>query len=289
MASTFFAWAGWSAASASLYLVAAVAALGATTPNPRGFTTIALVGAPIAVVLAGILEFIVLDGTDAFPALAIALAPFTIGGALLATSQNPVWSGIGRINLIAVPTILAPSNPQSYDPQAFLFTSLFIVAAAAVLLAAQILIPPVSDDRQRILLLAEARGELHEPEQKTGDTPEEATFRDATRIGQFLSAEGSQDDRGLANLLSCFDQSAMIRLCSTKLMQLVDGPLTPLANQAREAIVTRDTATLRAVAHMLRDKASHKDSIEAEAAACLFLTSDTIDQDIGLDSSREAS
>jgi uncharacterized membrane protein YccC len=289
IASTFFVWAGWSAASASLYLVAAVAALGATTPNPRGFTTIALIGTPIAVVLAGILEFIVLDGTDVFFVLAIALAPFTIVAALLTTSKNPVWSGLGRINLVAIPTILAPSNPQSYDPQAFLFTSLFIVAAAAVLLAAQILIPPVSDDRQRIRLLAEARGELNKPDQKTGDTPEEATFRDATRIGQFLSAEGAKDNRALADMLSCFDRSAMIRLCGTKLKQLVDGPLAPLAHQAREAIVTRDTATLRAIARTLREKASHKDSIEAETAACLVLTSDTIDQDSGLDSCWEAS
>jgi uncharacterized membrane protein YccC len=288
IASTFFVWVGWSAASASLYLVAAVAALGVTTPNPRGFTTIALIGAPIAVVLAGILEFILLDGTDAFSVLAIALAPFTIVGALLTTSQIPVWSGLGRINLIAIPTILAPSNPQSYDPQTFLFTSLFIVAAAAVLLAAQILIPPVSDDRQRMWLLAEARRELREPNQKTSGTPEEATFRDASRIGQFLSAEGAQDDRALADMLSCFDRSAMIRLCGTKLTQLVDGSLAALAQQAREAIVTRDTATLRAVARVLREKAPHKDSIEAETAACLVLTSDTIDQDSGLDSSREA-
>jgi uncharacterized membrane protein YccC len=288
IASTFFVWAGWSAASASLYLVAAVAALGVTTPNPRGFTTIALIGAPIAVVLAGILEFIVLDGTDAFPALAIALAPFTIGGALLAASQNPVLSGIGRINLIAIPTILAPSNPQSYDPQAFLFTSLFVVAAAAVLLVAQTLVPPVSNEKQRMWLLTEARGELREADHKTGETPDEASFRDASRIGQFLSAEGAQDGRGLANLLSCFDQSAMIRLCSTKLMQLVDGPLAPLADQAREAIVTRDTATLRAIARVLRDEAAHKDSIEAEAAACLVLTSDTIDRDSEPDFAREA-
>jgi uncharacterized membrane protein YccC len=289
IAATFFVWLGWSAASASLYLVAAVAALGVTTPNPRGFTTIALIGTPIAAVLAGILEFIVLDGADDFPVLAIGLAPFTIVAALLTTSQSPVWSGIGRINLIAIPSILAPSNPQSYDPQAFLFASLFTVAAPAVLLAAQMLVPPLLDNKQRMRLLAEARDELQEPDQKTGETPEEATFRDATRIGQFLSAQGTQDDRALADMLSCFDRSAMIRICRTKLTQLVDGPLALLAQQAREAIVRRDAAALRAVARMLRAKAPHKDSIEAETAACLVLTSGTINQDSGLDSSQEAS
>jgi uncharacterized membrane protein YccC len=288
IASTFFVWAGWSAASVSLYLVAALAALGATTPNPRGFTTIALVGAPIAAILAGILEFIVLNGADAFPVLAFALAPFTIGAALLTTSQNPVWSGLGRINLIAIPTILAPSNPQSYNPQTFLFTSVFLVAAAAVLLVAQMLIPPVSDDKIRMRLLAEARAQLQEPG-RNSETADEATFRDASRIGQFLSAGGAKDVHALAEMLSCFDQSATIRLCNTKLMPLADGPLAPLAHQAHAAISTRDTARLRAIARVLRENASHKDSIIAEAAAFLVLASDAIDQGSGPNSSREAS
>jgi hypothetical protein len=47
---------------------------------------------------------IVLNGADVFPVLAIALAPFTISAALLVPSKNPVWSGLGRINLIAIPT-----------------------------------------------------------------------------------------------------------------------------------------------------------------------------------------
>lgn len=277
IASTVFVWAGWSAASASLYLVAAIGALGVTTPNPRGYTAIALIGAPIAVVLAGILEFIILDGVDAFPVLAIALAPLTIGAALLTTSQNPLWSGLGRINLIAIPTILAPSNPQTYNPQTFLFTSLFVLAAAAVLLAAQMLVPPVSDDKQRIQLLAEARGELQEPNTGNRD-PDEAAFRDASRIAQFLSAGGAHDDHALAEMLSCFDQSAMIRLCNAKLMQLADGPFAQPARQARAAIATRDAATLRAIADLLHEKASHKDSIEADVAVRLVLTSEIIEE-----------
>ena len=219
-------------------------------------------------------------------ALAIALAPFTIGAGLLTASQSPLWSGLGRINLVGVATILAPSNPQIYNPQAFLFTSLFLFAAAAVLLAAQMLIPPVSDDKQRMQLLAEARGDLQEPDLENSENPDEATFRDASRIGQFLVAGGTQDPRALADMLSCFDQSEMVRLCNSKLSKLVDSPLAPLAYQAREAIVTRNTAALRAIARVLLR--SDKDSIEAETAACLVLTSDTIDRDRGLGSFREA-
>ena len=216
IASIFYVWAGWPAASASLSIVALITGLGATAPNPRGFTVIALVGTPIAAVLTGILEFIILNGADAFPMLAIAMAPFTVGAAVLMKSLNPMWASLGRVNLLFTIVILAPSNPQTYNPQSFLFTSLFIVVAAALLLAAQTLIPPVSDDKRRMRLLAEARSELRAPAHQNGKPLEEATFRDASRLGQFLAVGGAQDSRALAEMLSCFDQSAMVRLCDAK-------------------------------------------------------------------------
>jgi uncharacterized membrane protein YccC len=287
-ASIFYIWAGWPAASVSLSFVALIAALGATTPNPRGFTAIALVGAPIAAVLTGTLEFIILNGADAFPLLAIGLSPFTVGAALLMTSKNLLWSSLGRVNLQFVMLILAPSNPQTYNPQTFLFTSLFIIAAAALLLAAQTLIPPVSDDKRRMRLLAEARSELQEQARQNGEAPEEAMFRDASHIGQFLAAGGAQDSRALAEMLSCFDKSAIVRLCDAKLMQLADGPCATLADEARAAIVKRDTPTLRTIAHRLRETAPQKDSIEADVAACLVLTGAIFDRSSGVDSPREA-
>ncbi|OKO85103.1 FUSC family protein [Bradyrhizobium sp. AS23.2] len=283
IASTIYIWAGWPAASVSLSFVALIAALGATTPNSRAFTVLALVGTPIAAVMAGILEFIVLDGADAFPLLAIGLAPFTLGASLLITSKNLLWSGLGRVNLQFVMLILAPSNPQTYNPQAFLFTSLFIIVAASLLLAAQMLIPPISDEKRRIRLLKEARGELAEPSFKAGEAPEVATFRDASRIAQFLSAGGAQDSERLTLLLSCFDQSAMVRICGSELMMLDGGPLAPLAHQARAALVQRDTAMLRDIARILHEKASHTGSIEADIAACLASTSDILDRNQKLD------
>ena len=288
IASMFYVWAGWPAAGVSLSFVALIAALGTITPNPRAFTAIALIGAPIAIVLTGILEFIILDGADAFPLLVIALAPFTVGSALLMTSKILLWSSLGRVNLPYTLLILAPGNPQTYNPQAFLTTSLFIVVAAALLLAAQMLIPPVSDDKRRMWLLAEARRELQERGRPNGETPEEATFRGASRIGQFLAAGGAQDSRALAEMLACFDQSAILRLCDAKLSQLTDGPLERLADEARVAIVERDTVTLRTIAHRFREKAPHKDSIEADVAACLALTSNIVDRGRGLDFPHEA-
>ncbi|MGY3578826.1 FUSC family protein [Bradyrhizobium sp. USDA 4504] len=278
IASISYVWAGWPAASVSMSFVALIAGLGATTPNPRGFTVIALVGTPIAVVLTGVLEFIILNGGDEFPLLAIGLAPFTVGAALLMTSKNPLWSALGRVNLLFIPAILAPSNPQTYNPQTFLYTSLFLAVAAALLLTAQTLIPPVSEDQRRMQLLAEARNELRDRVHPDGESPEEATFRDASRIGQFLAAGGAQDSRALAEMLSCFDQSVMLRLCDAKLTQFTDGPLAQLAAKAREAIVERDTVILRAIANQLREVTSQNGSIEEEAAACLILTCKAVDR-----------
>ncbi|WP_050421647.1 FUSC family protein [Bradyrhizobium tropiciagri] len=288
IASIVYVWAGWPAASASLSFVALIIGLGATTPSPRSFTAITVVGSPIAVALTGILEFIILNGADAFPVLAIAMAPFTIGAAILMKSQNPLWSSLGRVNLLFLPVILAPSNPQTYNPQSFLFTSLFLVAAAALVLATQTLIPPVSDEKRRMRLLAEARSELHEPGRLNGEDPEEATFRDASRIAQFLAAGGAQDPRALAEMLSCLDQSAMVRLCEARLIRLAGGPLAALADRARAAIGKRDTLTLRTIAQQLREPAPQVASIEADAAACLIVTSKILDRGNGVEFPEEA-
>jgi hypothetical protein len=64
-------------------------------------------------------------------------------------------------------------------------------------------------------------------------------------------------------------------------MQFTDGPLASLADEARAAIVERNTPTLRTIAHRLREKAPQKDSIEADVAACLMLTSKILDRGNG--------
>src|SRR6516164_7896122 len=141
LASIFFVLAGWSSASSALLLVTIILGLGATSPNPQAFTINALVAAPIAAVLAGILEFLILDGVTEFPLLALALAPFMIGAAVAIRWPHPIVAALGRLNLIFILDILSPSNPQPYDPNIFLFSVLFLVAGIGVLLAGQLLIP----------------------------------------------------------------------------------------------------------------------------------------------------
>jgi uncharacterized membrane protein YccC len=256
MASTVYVLAGWPAADVSLALVAIVIGLGAITPSPHAFTVIALIAAPIAAMLAGTLEFLVLDGVTGFPLLAIALAPFVIGAAVLTTVSHRLLSALGRLNLIFILAILGPSNPQTYNPETYLFTSLFVCIATAMLLVAQTLIPPLSGERRQLWLIASARRELGRllSGRDRRLEPEEAMFRDATRIGQILGA-GPPHRAALEGALACFDQTAAIRLCDAGLAQLAGSPLSTLAQTARRALLARDHRSIVAAAHDLRSVA----------------------------------
>jgi hypothetical protein len=71
-------------------------------------------------------------------------------------------------------------------------------------------------------------------------------------------------------------------------MPFTDWPLAPLADEARAAIVKRDTNTLRAIARRFREQAPQNDSIEADVAACLVLTSNIVDRGNRVDFAQEA-
>src|SRR5262249_17231756 len=155
---------------------------------------------------------------------------------------------------IFILAILTPSNPQSYDPNSFLFTVLFLCTAVALLLAAQLLLPPVAGERRRHWLLASARRELDRALSGRDRrwAPEAAMFRDPGRIGQIAAAAaGPQRPAILAEALSCFDQAAAIRLCDAGLARLTQGPLSRFAAAARAALFTRDPQRIRDAARAL--------------------------------------
>jgi hypothetical protein len=76
---------GWPFASQGLSLTGVFVALSANTPSPRKFAVAAVIALPIAALLAGVTEFLILDGVDQFPLLAIGMAPSVLAGALLFT------------------------------------------------------------------------------------------------------------------------------------------------------------------------------------------------------------
>ena len=250
---------GWPLTDVSLTQVAVLIGLGATTPNPSGFTVLGFIVTPIAAILAGVLEFVVL-GVTQFPLLAMGLAPFVMGSVLMMTMPNQVLSALGRLNLIFMLVIFGPSNPQIYNPEVFLDVSLFVGLAAALLLMAQALIPPLSDERRRQCLLGSARRELDRlPSRRVPRYgPEEAMFRDAVRIRQ-IAGEGvptAQVCAILQEAVALFDQAAAIRLCGASLARLAGGPLAASADQARKALATRDVQAIRRAALALHDTAA---------------------------------
>jgi hypothetical protein len=279
IASALFVLTSWPATSVALSIVALVIGLGATTPSPRDFTTIGLIASPIAVALAGVFEFLILDGVSDFPLLAIGLAPFVVGAGLLISGPHPGLASLGRLSLIFFMVIFSPSNPQTYDPQAFVFSSLFVCLGIGLLLAAQFLVPPVSQERRCRQLIASARHELGLVLSRSNRryAPEEAMFRDAVRVGQIAAADGRIS---IEEALSHFDQAAAIRLSDAKLTQLADGrtdnPLASLAANARRALVDRDAQRIRATARSLRETAPG-DEYAITASAALLLAGAVIE------------
>jgi uncharacterized membrane protein YccC len=276
-AAAVFEIAGWSTTEVSLSFVAIIIVLGATTPDPRAFATIAVVAVPIASLMAGFLEFIILDGATEFPLLAISLAPVIIGAALLMTLANRLLSALGRLNLVFFLVLLAPSNPQSYNPQSFLFSMLFLQLATGLLFAAQILIPPVSNDRRRQWLNASARRELENlPSRSRPElAPEEAMFRDSSRVAQILVAGGNAPEyRGtMKEIMAIFDRAAILRLCDAELNRLANGPLRTHVGAAYSALAARDAESMIVSAQALYKAQPPGDVSAAAASAALALAS----------------
>jgi len=263
LASIFFVLAGWSSASSALLLVTIILGLGATSANPQVFTINALVAAPIAAVLAGILEFLILDGATEFPLLALALAPFMIGAAVAIRWPHRIVAALGRLNLIFILDIFSPSNPQPYDANIFLFSVLFLVAGIGLLLAGQLLIPPPSGETRLGWLLASARRELDHVLSRRDRrwAPEEAMFRDAMRIAQLVGAtRGSPQQRAvLTEALSCFDQAGAIRLSHVGLARLAADPGSQIVATAKTALSARDPQGICDAARALAGSDANED------------------------------
>lgn len=269
-----FVVAGWPTTEVALSLVAVIIGLGTTAPDPRKFTAIAIVATPISCLLAGILKYFVFNGVSEFQLLAIGLAPVVIGLALLISLPNPLLSSLGRLSLVFTLAILAPTNPQSYDPNVFLITCALACLAAILTFAAQTLVPPLSSNRRLELLLREARsdrrglGVAHHQHL----TSEEAAYHDATRVQQIAAASGA-DQTALDEAMRCFDRSVAVRRCSAELDSLKGGSLTEAADIAQAALARREAGAILNAAAALHEAAERRKLSADPACAALVLSS----------------
>ncbi len=131
-------------------------------------------------------------------------------------------------------------------------------------------------------MLLSAREELAQGQPRDRGHAEEQMFRDAVRIGRFLSAGGNAQNNAAAieEILSHFDQSSIIWICDDKLKTLAGGPLTALAEEVRASFNKREPQALRAASQLLC-KASSSDHVVADLCAALTVASYHIEAALG--------
>jgi hypothetical protein len=149
ISATLFSLGGWPFASQAVSLVGVFIALSANTPNPRAFAASAVIAMPIAALLAGVTEFVILDGVDQFPLLAIGMAPGVLAAALVSTIPDPRLASIAALVLVFFPAMLAPTNPQSYNPDTYLFFSFMAITSAILVFVLLRIVLPTSDALRR--------------------------------------------------------------------------------------------------------------------------------------------
>jgi uncharacterized membrane protein YccC len=263
---------GWPFSSFGLGLVGTFVALSAVAPSPRMFMASAAMAIPIAALLAGVTQFVILDGVDQFPLLAIGMAPTVLGAALLFTLPNARISSIGFLILVYFPILLSPSNPQDYNPQTFLYRSFLAIMAVILVFAILSTILPASDALRRRWYLTSARAELRDL--LAGRRPryrdDDASFRDADRIGQLAAlqpADGDERRDDVRQALNMFGLAAAARRIQTALTNLSGRTDAHLLEDGHSALAAGDAARLREAAAALAASATAELDHDEGAAA----------------------
>lgn len=269
---------GWPLASLGIALLGVTVALSAGAPSPRVFSANALVGITLASALAGLTEYLILDGVDDFPLLAIGMAPVVIGAALLLTLPNPRVASVSFLVLVFFPATLSPANPQNYSPETYLFTSVIAITAVILLFVFMWTLLPISDALRRRWFLTSAKAELRDLE--AGRRPrwqdDEALFRDADRIGQLAAlqpADGDDRRSDLRQALDIFLWAATVRRARTALAEVPARVGERLVDRAYADLAADDPVRLRRSARDLASTARglNGDGRAAARAASLSL------------------
>jgi uncharacterized membrane protein YccC len=262
---------GWSFASLAIALVGMIVALSASHPNPQTLVVGAVIAVPIAVLLAGATEFLILDGVDQFPLLAISMAPSVLAAALLITIPNPRLASIWFVVLVFFPFILSPTNPPIYNPESYLFSSFMATTAVILLSVLMRTVLPTSDALRRRWCVTSAQAEMRGllAGSRSPRLDDEALFRDADRIGQLAALKPAHGDKrrdDLRQVLDIFGCAAAVRRVRTTLAELSARTDGRLIGDASSALAASDAPGLRRAAASLASRATELDH-EGQAAA----------------------
>lgn len=264
LSSVLFSLGGWPFASQAVNWVGVFIAFSAINPNPAAFAASAVIAMPIAGLLAGVTEFLILDGVDVFPLLAIGMAPGVLSAALLSTSANQRLASIGLLVLVFFVGILSPTNPQSYNPQTYLFTSFMVTTSVILVFVFLRTILPTSDALRRRWCLVSARAEMRDllAGGRSHRLDDEALFRDADRIGQLAALQPAGDDErrdDLRQALDIFGRAAAVRRGRTTLAEVSARTGERLVANGYAALVACDPLGLRRAAADLAAAATQLD------------------------------
>ncbi len=269
---------GWPFASLGLALVGLTIAFSANTPNPRAFAADIVIAMPIAALLAGVTEFLILDGVDQFPLLAIGMAPVVLAAALMLTSPNPKLVTIAFLVLVFFVVILSPTNPQVYNPETYLFSSFMAITSVIMLFVVLWTVLPTSDALRRHWYLTSARAEMRDllAGGRSRRLDHEALFRDADRIGQLAALQPADDDErrdDLGQALEIFGRAAAVRRVRTTLAELSARTGGRLVGDGYSALAGCDPLGLRQAAADLANAGAQldRDGQTAARAASLDL------------------
>ncbi|GBU18724.1 MULTISPECIES: FUSC family protein [Methylobacterium] len=253
LSAAFFVATGWPATTFALVQVAATGALSALNPDPKRFAVGVLIGMSLSAACAGFVLFVVLAGAQGFPLLAIAIAPVVFLACFL--SLHPPTFGVGFILLVFFPVLLGPSNPQSYDLQAFLSNALLVIVAALILAITVRLVLPVTPHQARAFAFGSARGSLRSALAGEGGDATTRTSLNSDRLAQFAQWNTGRAPAQARRLELAF-ALAHLEACATRTHAALDrlpAGFGDAADRARAALaVASPGAMAEASAGLLR-------------------------------------
>ena len=131
----------------ALAQVAMIMTLAATTYNARGFGMGALIGTPMAIIVAAVLNFGILPKGSDMPFMALAILPVVFCSCLLL--MNPKTATIGFNGGVFFFVILGVANTQNYDPTAFIDRNvMYLFSAIVIFISLVLLLPPSATGRR---------------------------------------------------------------------------------------------------------------------------------------------
>lgn len=153
----FWIHSGWHSGYLAMMLLGVFTMLFAKAPDPAAVVFQFLWGSIAAVLLGGVLLFLVLPAINGFPLLAIAIGiPVAIGTLM---TPHPRWSAIGLAGAVTMMTLLNLNSTYTFAPVSYINGGLAsIIGTLIAMLTYSLLRQPAPSERIRTLMAAYWRG-----------------------------------------------------------------------------------------------------------------------------------